>query len=125
MSYLFVFHTIHGEASLVAQVVKPLPAMRETRVQSLGLEDPLEKEMAIHSSTLAWKVPWMEEPGRIQFMGSQRVRHDRANSLTLAVHRVLNSRILKWFAVPFSSGPHFVRTLHHDQFVSGGQGNES
>ena len=52
MSYLFVFHTIHGEASLVAQVVKPLPAMRETRVQSLGLEDPLEKEMATHSRFL-------------------------------------------------------------------------
>ena len=58
-------------ASLVAQMVKRLPAMQETWVQLLGQEDPLEKEMAIHSSTLAWKIPWMEEPGRLQSMGSQ------------------------------------------------------
>ena len=57
-------------------MVKPLPAMRETRVQFLGLEVPLEKEMAIHSSTLAWKIPWMEQPDRLQSMGSQRVGHD-------------------------------------------------
>ena len=63
-------------ASLVVQMVKCMPAMRETRVQSLGQEDPLEKEMAAHSCTLAWKIPWMEEPGRLQSMGSQRVRHD-------------------------------------------------
>ena len=63
-------------ASLVVQMVKRLPAMRETWVQSLGWEDPLEKEMATHSSTLAWKIPWMEEPGRLQSMGSQRVGHD-------------------------------------------------
>ena len=63
-------------ASLMAQTVKRLPAMRETRVQFLGREDPLEKEMAIHSSTLAWKIPWTEEPGRLQSMGSQRVGHD-------------------------------------------------
>ena len=62
--------------SLVAQTVKYLPAMRETRVQSLGWEDPLEKVMAAHSSTLAWKIPWMEEPGRLQSMRSQRVRND-------------------------------------------------
>ena len=55
--------------------------MQETGVQSLGLEDPLEKEMAIHSSTIAWKIPWTEEPGRLQSMGSQRVRHDWATSL--------------------------------------------
>ena len=60
----------------VVQMVKHLPAMWETRVRSLGQEDPLEKEMATHSSTLAWKIPWMEEPGRLQSMGSQRVRHD-------------------------------------------------
>ena len=52
-------------ASLVAQMVKRLPAMRETQVRFLGQEDPLEKEMAIHSSTLAWKIPWMEEPDRL------------------------------------------------------------
>ena len=63
-------------ASLVAQTVKRLPAVRETRVQSLGGEDPLEKEMATHSSTLAWKMPWTEEPGGLQSMGSQRVRHN-------------------------------------------------
>jgi len=50
--------------------------MRETQVQSLGQEDPLEKEMATHLSTLAWKIPWMEEPGWLQFMGLQRVGHD-------------------------------------------------
>ena len=60
----------------MAQQVKNLSAMQETRVQALGQEDPLEKEMATHSSTLAWKIPWMEEPGRLQSMGSQRVRHD-------------------------------------------------
>ena len=63
-------------ASLVAQVVKHLPAMRETRVRSLGQEDPLEKEMATHSSTLEWKIPWMEEPGGLQSLGSQRAGHD-------------------------------------------------
>ena len=63
-------------ASLVAQMVKHLPTVQKTRVQSLGWEDPLEKEMATHSSTLAWKIPWTEEPGRLQSMGSQRVRHD-------------------------------------------------
>ena len=63
-------------ASQVAQTVKCLPAIRETRVQSLGREDPLEKEMTTHSSTFAWKIPWTEEPGRLQSMGSQRVRPD-------------------------------------------------
>ena len=62
--------------SLVAQTVKCLPAMQETQVQSLGQEDPLEKEMEIHSSILAWEIPWMEEPGRLQSMGSQTVGHD-------------------------------------------------
>ena len=60
----------------MAQTVKNLPAMWETQVQSLGREDTLEKEMAIHSSTIAWKIPWTEEPGRLQSMGSQRVGHD-------------------------------------------------
>ena len=60
----------------MAQMVKCLPTMRETRVQSLGGEDPLEKEMAIHSSTIAWKIPWTEEPGRLQSMGLRRVGHD-------------------------------------------------
>ena len=60
----------------VAQMVKHMPAMQETWVQSLGWEDPLEKEMATHSSTLARKIPWIEEPGGLQSMGSQRVGHD-------------------------------------------------
>ena len=63
-------------ASLVAQTIKRLPAMRETQVRFLGREDPLEKEMAIHSSTLAWKISWTEEPDKLQSMGSQRVGHD-------------------------------------------------
>ena len=71
-------------ASLVTQMVKCLPAMRETRVQFLDQEDPLEKEMAIHSSTLAWKIPWTEEPDRLQSLGLQRVRHDWATSLSLS-----------------------------------------
>ena len=62
--------------SLVAQMVKRLSAMQETWIQSLGWEDPLEKEMVAHSSTLAWKIPWTEEPGRLQSMGWQRVGHD-------------------------------------------------
>ena len=63
-------------ASLEAQRLKHLPAMQETWVQSLGREDPLEKEMATHSGTLAWRIPWREEPGRLQSMGSQRVGHE-------------------------------------------------
>ena len=66
--FLYVF--------LVAQMVKCLPAMWETQVQSLGWERPLEKDMATHSSTRPWKIPWMEETGGPQSVGSQRVRHD-------------------------------------------------
>ena len=60
----------------IAQMVKHLPTMQETQVRSLGREDPLEKEMATHFSILAWRIPWTEEPGRLQSMGSQRVRHN-------------------------------------------------
>ena len=67
---------MYQSASLVAQVVKCLSTMQETWVRSLGRENPLEKEMATHSSTIAWKIPWTEEPGRLQSMGSQRVGHD-------------------------------------------------
>ena len=69
-------------ASLVVQMVKNMPTIRETQVRSLGGEDPLEKEMAAHSSILAWKIPWTEEPGGLQSMGSQRVRHDLATDYT-------------------------------------------
>ena len=61
---------------MVAQRVKNLPAIRETQVQSLGWEDPLEKGMATHCSILAWRMPWTEEPGGLQSLGSQRVEHD-------------------------------------------------
>ena len=62
--------------SLEEMVAQNLPAMQETQVQSLGWEDPLEKEMATHSSILAWRIPWTEEPGGLQSMGSQRVGHN-------------------------------------------------
>ena len=74
--------------SLVAQTVKRLSTMRETRVRcgrSLGWEDPPEKEMAIHSSTIPWKIPWTEEPGRLQSVGSQKVGHDWVTSLSLLI----------------------------------------
>ena len=91
-SYIYGIHSIlyvirycitpwKDRASLVAQKVKRLPAMRETWVRFLGREDPLEKEMAIHPSTLAWKIPWSEEPDRLKSMGSQRVGYDWATSL--------------------------------------------
>ena len=67
---------LFGRASLVVQRLKRLPAMWESRVESLGQEDPLEKEMATHSSILAWRIPWTEKPGRLQSTGSQRVGHD-------------------------------------------------
>ena len=70
------FEQVLSKVSLVAQMVKRLPTMLETRVQSLGWEDLLEKEIATHSSILAWKIPWMVEPGRLQSMGSQRVGYD-------------------------------------------------
>ena len=65
-----------GPGNLVAQMVKSLPAMQETRVQSLVRENPLEKETAIHSGILAWEIPWTEEPGGLQSMGLHRVGHD-------------------------------------------------
>ena len=71
-----IIHLHLKSASLVAQSVKNLPAVQETRVRSLGWEDPLEKEMASHSSILAWKLSWTEESDGLQSMGLQRVRHD-------------------------------------------------
>ena len=72
----FTCHSYLIWASLVAQRLKPLLTMQETWVRSLSQEDPLEKEMATHSSVLAWRIPWMEEPGGLQSMGSQRAGHD-------------------------------------------------
>ena len=63
-------HIINGKSSLVAQMVKNLPVLQETQVRSLGQEDPLEKGMATHSSILAWRIPWTEESGKLQSMGS-------------------------------------------------------
>ena len=76
MEFFFFF----TGASLVAQLVKNLPAVQEIRVRSLGWEDPLEKEMATHSSILAWKISWTEEPCGLQSMGLQRVRQDLATN---------------------------------------------
>ena len=80
LSLFFFFPFLHGskptEGFLVTQLVKNLPTVQEIRVQSLGLEDRLEKEMATHFSILAWKIPWTEEPGGLQTMGSERVGHD-------------------------------------------------
>ena len=91
--------------SLVAQWVKRLPTMRETQVRSVGREDPLEKEMATHSSALAWKIPWMEMPGRLQAMGLQRVRHDWATSLSFPLliinQKIDNLKCNKWRSIHF------------------------
>ena len=76
-------------ASLVAQLLKNVPAMRETWVRFLGQEDALEKEMATHSSTLAWKIPWTEEPGRLQPIGLQRVGHDWATCQYQCLSRII------------------------------------
>ena len=72
------------QGHVVAQRLKHLPAMRDTQVWTLGREDPLEKEMATHSSTLAWRIPWTEEPGGLQSTGSQRVRHGLVTSFSLS-----------------------------------------
>ena len=90
-------------------MVKRLSTVWETWVQSLGQEDPLEKEMAIHSSTIAWKIPWTEEPSRLQSMGSQRVRHDFTFTFTFAGSRILVDSFLFQYLrdiTPLSSGLH-------------------
>ena len=121
----------HFRTSLVAQMVKHLPTMWETLVRSLGQEDPLEKEMAIHSSTLVWEIPWTENPGGLQSMGSQRVGHDWATSLhftlshfsqvrffvtpwtvslpSSSVHGILQERILERVVMPSSRGSSWPR----------------
>ena len=85
-------HFLNQHFSLVAQRLKRLPAMQETWVQSLGQEDPLEKEIATHSSVLAWRIPWTEEPGGLQSTGLQRVGHDWATSLSLSLLHLWCSR---------------------------------
>jgi len=98
-------------ASLVAQRLKRLPAMRETWILSLGQEDLLEKEMATHSSILAWRIPWTEEPGGLQSTGSQRVGHDWAISLTHSVY-------MCQFQSPNSSHSPYPRHAHTSVFYS-------
>ena len=88
----------------MAQTVKRLSTMWETWVWSLGLEDPLEKKMATHSSTIAWKITWTEKPGRLQSMGSQRVGHDRATSLTQRPLLYISVNFTNSFIMIFSFG---------------------
>ena len=85
----FVLIFLEYRVSLVAQMVKNLPAVKETQVQSLGQEDSQEKKMATHFSILAWRIPWTEEPGGLESMGSQRVGHERVTEH--ACFRKLNS----------------------------------
>ena len=93
--------------SLVAQRLKHLPAMRETWVRSLGREDPLEKEMATHSSISAWRIPWTQEPGGLQSTGLQRVGHDWATSLThsLTLYKQENLQVWVLKSVTFADLP--------------------
>ena len=92
---LFYIGLMWVSASLVAQRVKHLPAMQDTRVRSLGWEDPLEKEMSTHFSTLAWKISCTEEPGRLQSMGLQSVGHDWATSLQCEYHNLSQGKNYK------------------------------
>ena len=105
----------------VAQTVKNLPEMQEIRVWSLGLEDPLEKEIATHSSILAWEIPWTEEPGGPQSMGSQRVRHNWATSIWIygdsteahihTFHAPQQEKPPRWeaYATKLGSSPHLLQ----------------
>ena len=81
----------------MAQLVKNLPAVQETQGWSLGREDPLEKEMATRSSTLAWRIPWTEEPGKLQSMGPQRVGHDYATNFHFHKHSWYLRNIMFYF----------------------------
>ena len=117
--------------SLVAQAVTSLPALWETWIQSLGQEDPLEKEMATHSSILAWKIPWMEQCGSLQSMGLQRVGHNWATSLSFltpsqrinVVCTISQSGLLVSLSSVFESWPFitqiqlFYRKIHSFFFV--------
>ena len=102
----------------MAQTVKRLPTMRQTRVRSVGQEVPLEKEMATHSSTLAWKIPWTEEPGRLQSMGLQRVGHDFTTSLQSSVSGSVYSHF-------FETDSQNCGNLCHSCVPCGSDGKES
>ena len=98
----FSYQIQFKRASLVTQSVKIPPAVQETWVQSLGWEDPLEKEMVTHSSILAWKISWTEEPGGLQSMGSQRVGHDWATNTYLLTYN-LRISLREWLFIICSS----------------------
>ena len=100
-------------ASLVTRLVKKLPSVQEIQVQSPGQEDPLEKEKATHSSTLAWRIPWTEEQGRLQSMGLQRVRHNCASS----VPGQMGKRLLFFFLIPVPLLIMVLESLLQDQWL--------
>ena len=106
------------EDALIVQTVKNLSAMQETQVHFLGWEDPLEKGMAIHSSILAWIIPWTEEPGRLQSMGSQRVGHDWANNIHTHTHThtvlALPTQFILWISFPIWK----MTSLNSSQWVT-------
>ena len=92
----YTFDPSLSGASLVAQIIKNLPAVQETWLQSLGLEDPLEKGMTTHSSILAWRIPWREESGGLQSMGSQRFRHSWVtNTFSFSLHPCFPQKMRK------------------------------
>ena len=99
--YIYRLSNINPRASRVAQLVKHLSAVWETWVQFLGWEVSLEKEIATHSSILAWRIPWIEEPGRLQSTGLQRVGRDWANSLSLSIYMVKSNpeNIVTWLSI--------------------------
>ena len=124
---VFFFNLIYSwrssGTSLMAQMVKRLPTMRETWVRSLGWEDLLEKEMATHSSTLAWKIPWKEEPGRLQSTGSQRVGHNWATSMfnvAADIVSIKQSWFPKWRKLDVGSSLRkcYLPQEHHSEWIS-------
>ena len=112
-------YTQETMTSLVAQTVKRLPTMRETRVQSLGWEDLLEKEMAIHSSILAWKIPRKEEPGGLQSMGLQRVRYDWVTSLFCFLGRLQTVKTSGQISMTLTNLHHWPKGGDSEIFSSG------
>ena len=113
----------YSNASLVAQRLKCRPPMQETRVRSLGWEDPLEKEMVTHSSILAWRIPRMEEPGRLQSTGSQRVGHDWATSLSFLSFHAYIQNLEKWYWRIYLQG-NSGETHIENRLVDMGRGEE-
>ena len=110
----FVIYMPSSWTSLVAQMIKCLPTMQETRVRSLVWEDPLEKEMATHSSILTWRIPWMGEPGELQqSMVSQRFGHNWVTFSSLQVVNILNIYSTLYHFKPFSHHIQSFPLIHH------------